>query len=91
MQYSNEPYNTTTEQLQKALNTGESGLTSQDAAALLALGGANVLAQGHKKTLFSIVLSQFKNLMIIVLLAAGIISAIFGEGISDAHRDRGRL
>ncbi|MBT3319277.1 MAG: calcium-translocating P-type ATPase, PMCA-type [Clostridia bacterium] len=84
MQNTNEPYNTTPEQLTKGLGSGESGLTSQKAELLLAQSGANALVQGHKKTLFSIVLSQFKNLMIIVLLAAGIISAIFGEGISDA-------
>ncbi len=84
MQNTNEPHSTKPQQLMQALSTGERGLSSQAAAQLLALSGANVLAQGHKKTLFSIILSQFKNLMIVVLLAAGIISAIFGEGISDA-------
>ena len=84
MQKTNVPYNTEPKQLLESLSTSENGLRSSDAAALLLANGANVLVQGHKKTLLSIILSQFKNLMIIVLLAAGIISAVFGEGISDA-------
>lgn len=84
MQNTNEPHSTKPQQLLQAMGTGESGLSLQTAVELLTQNGANVLVQGHRKTLFSIILSQFKNLMIIVLLVAGIISAIFGEGISDA-------
>lgn len=84
MQNTNEPHSKPPQQLLQAMGSGEDGLSHEAAAGLLARNGANVLAQVHKKTLFSIILSQFKNLMIIVLLVAGIISAIFGEGISDS-------
>jgi len=67
-----------------ALGSGEHGLTAKAAAKARETHGSNVLAEGHKKTLLSIIISQFKNLMIIVLLAAGIVSAIVGHGISDA-------
>ena len=45
--------------------------------------GQNVLEAGRKKTLISIIARQFKNLMIIVLLAAAVISALLSE-VSDA-------
>ncbi|MDD5018109.1 MAG: calcium-translocating P-type ATPase, SERCA-type [Eubacteriales bacterium] len=65
------------------LATSENGLSAEAAQQLLLSHGGNVLEEGKKRTLASIVLSQFKNLMIIVLLAAAAISAVLGE-ISDA-------
>jgi Ca2+-transporting ATPase len=71
------------DELAAALATGEAGLAAQEASARLQKFGANVLEEGGKKTLLSIILGQFKNLMILVLLAAGIISAALSE-VSDA-------
>ncbi|GHV17757.1 ATPase [Clostridia bacterium] len=63
----------------KELNTSERGLGASEAAARLALSGENRLAEGGGKSLLSIFVSQFKDLMIWVLIAAAIISAILGE------------
>lgn len=78
------PHSQSTKDIYTALSSGSEGLSEAEAQARTHAYGENILAQGHKKTLLSIVLSQFKNLMIIVLLAAGVISAIVGHGISDA-------
>lgn len=71
------------EQVFSALETGKNGLSNDVAAERLDSHGKNVLQEGEKKTLFGIILSQFKNLMIIVLLAAAIVSAALGE-LADA-------
>ncbi|GHU94481.1 ATPase [Clostridia bacterium] len=63
----------------KELNTSERGLSAADAASRLAASGENRLAEGGGKSLFSIFIGQFKDLMIWVLIAAAIISAILGE------------
>lgn len=87
MQESKTPYNQDIEKVYAQRETGKDGLSQAKAKQLLEENGENVLKEGHKKTLFSIIISQFKNLMILVLLAAGIISIFVGhdgEGISDA-------
>ena len=84
MQQQQAPHSQTTDHLYAALESGENGLSAAAADQARARHGENVLAQAHKKTLFSIILSQFKNLMILVLLAAGIISAVVSHEISDA-------
>lgn len=84
MQETNMPHSLQKDQLFEALSTGESGLASAKADEVLAAHGPNVLTQGHKKTLISIIISQFKNLMILVLMAAGIVSVIVSHEVSDA-------
>ena len=71
------------EQIFAAYNTSLDGLSADEAAQRLAEHGANVLKEGSKKTLAGIILSQFKNLMILVLLAAAVVSAFLGE-VPDA-------
>ncbi len=71
------------EQIFAAYATTKDGLSEAEAAQRLAEHGANVLKEASKKTLAGIILSQFKNLMIIVLLAAAVVSAILGE-VPDA-------
>lgn len=78
------PYGMNQNELFSALSTGEDGLGVEEARHRLETLGANVLEEGGKKTLLSIILSQFMNLMILVLLAAAIISAIIGEDLSDS-------
>ena len=84
MQESRAPHNQNIQQVFEGFSTGPEGLTKSQAIELLEKNGENKLAEVHKKTLFSIIISQFKNLMILVLLAAGIISAVVGDGPSDA-------
>jgi Ca2+-transporting ATPase len=70
-------------QVYKAFSTAKDGITQDEAQRRSAEAGSNALEEGAKKTLFSIILGQFKNLMILVLLAAAVISALLGE-TSDA-------
>ena len=77
------PYEMNNNELFSTFSTGELGLGAEEARRRLEADGANVLEEGGKKTLLSIVLSQFKNLMILVLLAAAVISAVLGE-VPDA-------
>ncbi len=77
------PHNLNEKQIFAAYSTSRDGLTANEAAQRLASHGANVLKEGSKKTLASIIISQFKNLMILVLLAAAVVSAFLGE-VPDA-------
>ncbi len=59
-----------------SLNTNPDGLTSAEAAKRLAENGKNELDQGKKKSLIAKFFAQFKDVMIIVLIAAAVVSAI---------------
>ncbi len=84
MQLKEPPFSIKTEAVYEALSTGKEGLSAEEAARRLAAHGPNELKEGHRKTLLSIVISQFKNLMILVLLAAAILSLVVGEDLADA-------
>ena len=73
------PHGSNAKQIYAAYSTSPDGLTENEAAQRLTSHGPNVLKEGNKKTLASIILSQFKNLMILVLLAAAVVSAFLGE------------
>ncbi|WP_313468399.1 cation-transporting P-type ATPase, partial [Carnobacterium sp.] len=64
--------------LEKMQSTKE-GLTSQEAEKRIADYGPNQLDEGKSKSLLMKFLEQFKDFMIIVLLAAALISGIFGD------------
>ncbi len=68
------------------LATTKKGLTSTEAQERLAKYGKNELDAGEKKTLLAKFLEQFKDLMIIILIIAAILSVVTsgGEDISDA-------
>lgn len=61
------------------LNSSVSGLTSDDAARRIELYGLNELKIKKKKTPLMMFLDQFKDFLIIVLIAAGIIAGIVGK------------
>ncbi len=67
------------------MNSSFDGLTEDEAQKRLEEFGRNELKEGKKRTLFMMFLDQFKNLMIIILIAAAIISFIVtkGEDIAD--------
>ena len=58
------------------LNTGESGLTSEEVARRQAQYGANKLAEGNKKTKLQRFLEQLKDPMLIMLIIAAGVSAV---------------
>ena len=59
------------------------GLTEQQAQQRLAQQGENRLAAAKRKRPLSIFLGQFRDVMVLILLAATVISALLGE-ITDA-------
>ena len=74
----------TEEEVLAELNSTRDGLTKEEAAKRLAEYGENVLEAGEKRTTLQKFLDQFKDFMILVLLAAAIISGTIGHEIADA-------
>ena len=68
----------TEEALQK-IGSAPEGLTPQEAERRLSQYGKNQLAETKKKSVFSIFLSQFADLLVIILLAAAAISFLSGN------------
>ncbi|PLW68182.1 cation-translocating P-type ATPase [Pseudohalioglobus lutimaris] len=63
----------------KQLQVDASGLSSTEAGQRLAQYGANALPEKRRRTLLALFLSQFRDFMIMVLLAAAVISGVVGE------------
>ena len=61
------------------LDSGPEGLSSAAAEERLAKTGPNQLQEGKKKSIAGILLSQFKDVMILILFAAAIISGFIGD------------
>lgn len=61
------------------LNSSVDGITEEEAAKGLELYGKNQLAEEKRKTIFVMFLEQFKNVMIIILLIAAVISGLTHE------------
>ena len=55
------------------------GLSSSEAEEKFIQNGANQLEEGKKKTIPGILLSQFKDIMILILLGAAVISGFIGD------------
>lgn len=55
------------------------GLSSTQASALLEQHGANILQEGKRKTTLQVFLSQFADLLVIILIIAAIISMFSGN------------
>lgn len=72
-------YTQTEEDVLKKLETSAQGLSSAEAEKRLSAYGANELDQGKKKSLFSKFLDQFKDLMIIILIVAAVLSGFMGD------------
>ena len=63
----------------RALETDLSqGLTRQDAAARLAEHGPNALARGKQRSAFTILVHQFRSLIVALLAAAGGVALLMG-------------
>lgn len=63
----------------ETLGTDEHGLSTPSAKEKLNQFGPNELQEGKKKSIAGMLLAQFKDLMIVILLAAAIISGIIGD------------
>lgn len=65
------------------LNASPHSISSEEAGRRLAEVGRNELTTKRQKTPFELLLDQFKDFMIIVLIAAAIVSSLIGE-VADA-------
>ncbi len=75
-----ETYQQTPEQIITGLNVSpESGLSAAEAHQRLEKYGPNAIAEGQKKSRWAIFLDQFKDVMVIVLIAAALVSLMLGE------------
>lgn len=69
-------YKATEENVLKAFRTGRKGLTEQQAADIRKETGENVLQEGMRKKAWQVFLEQFKDLLVVILLAAAVISML---------------
>jgi P-type Ca2+ transporter type 2C len=74
-------HNQPSEAVMKHLGSNSAGLSSEEAAKRLAADGPNSLTEGKRISPIQILLSQFKSLIIWVLIVAGIISGVMGDAI----------
>lgn len=78
-------YRESKEEVLKKLGANEQqGLTSKAAQEKLAQVGPNALVEGKKKSVVEVFLEQFKDLMVIILIVAAVISAFTGNLESTA-------
>ena len=79
-------YTHSPEEVLKAVDATEQGLSSSEAEKRLAEFGHNELEEGEKRSILVKFIEQFKDLMIIILVAAAILSVVTsgGEDIADA-------
>lgn len=72
-------YQLTKEQVLEKLGVTKDGLSSKKAEELLQKNGENVLQEGKRKTALQVFLSQFADLLVIILIIAAIISMLSGN------------
>lgn len=72
-----EAYQKTIEEIYSEYQTNKEGLSDKEAERRLGLFGKNVLIQKNKKSKWKIFLSQFKNIMVILLLLVGVMSLVY--------------
>jgi Ca2+-transporting ATPase len=77
----NSPHSLKIEDVYKEHSTGTHGLDSEGVIKAREKWGSNTLDEGRKKTFFGILLDQLKNLMLIVLFGAALVSLIL-EGFN---------
>lgn len=72
-------HTSTIEQVIQELHSSCNGISSQDASARIQQFGKNKLVDKHKKSAFSLFIQQFKDFMILILIAAAVISGFAGD------------
>ena len=63
----------------EALNTSRQGINAEEARRRLATHGPNMLTEGRRRSPLRMFLDQFTDFMILVLLAAAVVSGLIGE------------
>ncbi len=80
-------YNLGIEEIEKKLNTNKEGLSNKEVNDRIEKYGFNELKEKKKESILSKFIEQFKDMMVIVLIIASIISGIIdlshGEGLTN--------
>ena len=87
MNNQNKYYNKKVEELYKELNTNINGLTEEEAKKRLQEYGENKLTERKKKSNFVVFISQFNDLMIILLIFASVFSAVISYIQKETYAD----
>ncbi len=74
-------YSLSVEECLNNLKSGREGLSQKEAERRLKEYGENILQRGKRKTILQIFLSQFKDILVIILIFALVISYYLGETI----------
>ena len=72
-------YEQSKEMLLEELESRREGLTADKAKEILEQKGENVLQEGKRKSIFRVFLEQFADLLVVILIAAAVISMISGN------------
>ena len=72
-------YQMSKEEVLKKIGVTTDGLTSEKAKELLEKNGKNMLQEGKKKSVLQVFLSQFADLLVIILIVAAVISLLSGN------------
>ena len=80
-------YNLSVEEIEKELNTNKEGLSNQEYDLRIEKYGFNELTEKKKESILVKFIEQFKDMMVLVLIIASIISGIIdlshGEGLTN--------
>ena len=79
-----EIYQQTVEEVFERVKGSISGLTSEEVKSSREKCGWNELAEGKKKSIMQIFLEQYKDFLVLILIASAIISGILGDAESAA-------
>lgn len=83
MDQSNPWYALHSDEVYQRLETKPEGLSHDEAAKRLDQFGLNELKASGKTSALSILLEQFKNIFVVILLAATLVSAVLGHGVES--------
>lgn len=72
-------WNISTEELMMQHQVTKEGLTSQQVDKIRQEKGENILQEGKKKSIFQVFISQFADLLVVILIVAAIISMFSGN------------
>ena len=70
-------YQNTIEETLTQIQSSTAGLTSKEATQRMETNGKNILKEKSKKSPFKIFISQFQNMMILLLILVGIVSLVY--------------
>ena len=72
-------YQQTKEELLEHFRVTEHGLTGEEAGQRLAESGENVLKEGKRKSILQVFFEQFRDLLVVILIIAALISMVSGN------------